>query len=591
MKTSFNLKSTQAFFRLLLTSAFCLLLSFSALAQSYNAGYKSGTDGTQNVFVGAYAGGTTTSSSNSFLGYAAGAFNKTGDKNSFIGAGAGIYNSTGNNNSFLGAAAGHENTTGYQNSFLGAYAGYSSTTGYQNSFLGYNAGYFNTTGNTNSFLGSYAGNANTTGSSNSFVGYQAGYANTTGFYNCFLGYQAGASNTSASGNSFLGYLAGNKNKTGSYNTSLGYTSGYSCTTGSFNSFLGTSAGYSNTTGSDNSFLGYAAGYRNLSGKENIFLGRYAGYNSLGSANLFLGSNTNSPVNVNLSNAGAIGSRAYVTASNALVLGSINGVNGATASTKVGIGTTAPTYLLQVNGTAAKPGGGSWTVASDKRLKKNISTFKDGLDVLQKVKPVWFEYNGEAGMPTEKKYVGVIAQEIQKIAPYTVGEFTYQDSTGKQENYLDYDANALTYILVNSVKEQQGKIEELQQVVEQKDAQLSSQQQQINTLTNQLAQLEAALSKLIGEPLKATGSAAQLYQNAPNPTEGATVIGYFLPRETVSAQLKIYSLTGAEVRSIELKGRGKGEVRLSVGELADGQYIYHLLVDGQSVASQKLLLHR
>jgi hypothetical protein len=67
--------------------------------------------------------------------------------------------------------------------------------------------------------------------------------------------------------------------------------------------------------------------------------------------------------------------------------------------------------------------------------------------------VWFEYNGEAGMPTDQKYVGIIAQEMKKIAPYTVGEFTYQDSTGKTSQYLDYDANALTYILVNSVKEQ------------------------------------------------------------------------------------------------------------------------------------------
>jgi hypothetical protein len=64
-----------------------------------------------------------------------------------------------------------------------------------------------------------------------------------------------------------------------------------------------------------------------------------------------------------------------------VLGSINKVNGATVSTKVGIGTSAPAYLLHVNGTAAKPGGGSWTVASDKRLKKNISTFTERLTVL------------------------------------------------------------------------------------------------------------------------------------------------------------------------------------------------------------------
>jgi hypothetical protein len=45
-----------------------------------------------------------------------------------------------------------------------------------------------------------------------------------------------------------------------------------------------------------------------------------------------------------------------------------------------------------------------------------------------------------------------------------------------------------------------------------------------------------------------------------------------------------------VQRIELKERGKGQVSLSVGQLAAGQYIYHLLVDGQSIASKKLLLN-
>jgi hypothetical protein len=52
----------------------------------------------------------------------------------------------------------------------------------------------------------------------------------------------------------------------------------------------------------------------------------------------------------LNNATAIGAYADVAESNALVLGSISGVNGATASTRVGIGTTAPLYTLDVHGT-------------------------------------------------------------------------------------------------------------------------------------------------------------------------------------------------------------------------------------------------
>jgi hypothetical protein len=51
--------------------------------------------------------------------------------------------------------------------------------------------------------------------------------------------------------------------------------------------------------------------------------------------------------VALTNTTAIGANANVTQANSLVLGSINGVNGATADTNVGIGTTAPQSKLQV----------------------------------------------------------------------------------------------------------------------------------------------------------------------------------------------------------------------------------------------------
>jgi hypothetical protein len=38
---------------------------------------------------------------------------------------------------------------------------------------------------------------------------------------------------------------------------------------------------------------------------------------------------------------------------------------------IGIGTMSPDAKLTVNGTASKPGGGSWSTFSDARLKKNI----------------------------------------------------------------------------------------------------------------------------------------------------------------------------------------------------------------------------
>ena len=88
---------------------------------------------------------------------------------------------------------------------------------------------------------------------------------------------------------------------------------------------------------------------NTTGTDNTFVGNESGLTiSNGSRNTLLGASTSVAVN-NLTNAGAIGANAQVSQNNSLVLGGINGTNGATADTSVGIGTTAPKAKLEVTG--------------------------------------------------------------------------------------------------------------------------------------------------------------------------------------------------------------------------------------------------
>jgi hypothetical protein len=456
----------------------------------------------------------------------------------------------------IGAGTAAANST-----HVGSYAGRFSTAP-ANSFLGYYAGFNNTTGSYNSFLGHSAGYRNTIGYANTFLGYMTGDQNDVGSNNLFVGADAGKRNVAGNRNSFVGSSAGTANYRGNDNTFLGYQAGVANYNGAGNTFVGTAAGADNTEGIGNVFVGYLAGRGNVTGWGNTLLGHLT----------VIGASTHS-------NATAIGYRARVAASNALVLGSVNGLNGATANTRVGIGTTSPSYRLHVNASdAAKVGGGSWVVASDQRLKKDIMEFKDGLNVLLQMKPVTFRYNGKAGIDTDGQFVGVIAQQMQQIAPYTVGQFTYQDSTGKQEQYLDYDPNAVTYVLVNAAKELKAENEALKASNDQLQARLGS-------LEHQLVQLR----QLVLKDSPGTPSAARLYQNQPNPTDGTTTIKYFLPETAASALLKVFSTTGVEVYSRQLTGKGAGEVQLSGHEFGSGTYVYQLVVDGRAVDSKKLIL--
>jgi hypothetical protein len=119
--------------------------------------------------------------------------------------------------------------------------------------------------------------------------------------------------------------------------------------------------------------------------------------------------------------------------------------------------TAPSAQgIRVAGSyAGKSGGGSWSAISDIRLKDVHEEYTDGLSSLLKIRPVKYAYNEKAGYDTNEEHVGVVAQELEKIAPYMVESFEKEG-----EDYLSVDNSDMIYMLINSVKEQQKMIEEL-----------------------------------------------------------------------------------------------------------------------------------
>lgn len=133
----------------------------------------------------------------------------------------------------------------------------------------------------------------------------------------------------------------------------------------------------------------------------------------------------------------------------------------TSTGNVGIG-AFPDQLLTVNSsTPSKISAGSWAAFSDARIKDVVGDYKQGLAEIIKIKTRMFKYNAKSEYPEherEKVHIGVIAQEIEDIFPECITE---KVKKGRLKDVRVYDGSALTYALINAVKELNEKVERLE----------------------------------------------------------------------------------------------------------------------------------
>jgi len=82
---------------------------------------------------------------------------------------------------------------------------------------------------------------------------------------------------------------------------------------------------------------------------------------------------------------------------------------------------------------------------------------------------------------------------------------------------------------------------------------------------------------------------QLHQNEPNPFTEGSRIRYFLPKEVTVAYLLITAADGKEIQRFKVDGKGAGELFIRAGTYPAGTYNYSLLIDGQIYATKRMVL--
>ena len=116
---------------------------------------------------------------------------------------------------------------------------------------------------------------------------------------------------------------------------------------------------------------------------------------------------------------------------------------------VGIGTTAPQYPLDVNGTVNAI---SFNSASDYRIKDNVLQLNDSFTV-DKLRPVTYD-----NTKLKRQDIGLIAHELQEIYPFLV------NGEKDGENFQSVNYTGLIGILIKEIqvlKERVSKLEQLE----------------------------------------------------------------------------------------------------------------------------------
>ena len=260
------------------------------------------------------------------------------------------------------------------------------------------------------------------------------------------------------------------------------------------------------------------------------------------------------------------------------------------SEQVGIGIGNPQSLLHVNGDIQHAGA---LISSDRRLKKDINAFEAGLEQVLQIQPYSYYYNGKGGIKSDKLQFGVIAQEMQEVLPEMVSTYEYQafettDEVHKSvssDEYLNVNTNAITYMLVNAIQEQQ-------ELIDARDERIADLEAQFAELAEVVQSIQKGTQIGSTTDIELNGSdLASLNQNVPNPFNGQTQISYTLPLDAQNAQIVIFDNSGRRIKSVVLDHVGEGTLNINANDMPQGNYSYQLVVDGQLVSTKKMVMSR
>lgn len=240
--------------------------------------------------------------------------------------------------------------------------------------------------------------------------------------------------------------------------------------------------------------------------------------------------------------------------------------------------------------------------SDAREKKNVEAINYGLETVMALKPVSYEWIDDPMKYGTK--LGFVAQDLLETIPEVVvtekrvrdpetDEYKLEESPRYGVFYDD-----LIPVLTKAVQEQQGTIQEQNAYINDLEGTVSELREALNEVLYRIDDVEQDLqsccfsSQSSGVSGSDATDKAELGQNIPNPFTESTIIQYYLPQNTTNAIIRVTDMEGSPVEDIQLGAQtGANRVEFRTQSLSAGTYLYSLFVDGEFIATKKMVIAR
>ena len=272
--------------------------------------------------------------------------------------------------------------------------------------------------------------------------------------------------------------------------------------------------------------------------------------------------------------------------------SFNGTNGefdiVCDDDTAGCGSKVATFYCPGNIAIDVNGGGVFAggtfIPGGRTIMTEVEEVANAMDRIQNLRAVNFNYSQDDPtlfLPAGQQ-VGFIAEDMEKVMPEAVATTSYGEKAINMEAVVPY--------LVEGVKELDNRSAADQLVNDEQSI-------RIRDLENEVAELKALVSQLLGDQSASKGAQGsldvnvempRLDQNAPNPFDQVTRISYFVPAKAGMASIQVVNMTGQVMGQYDAQ-IGNGHLEIPVGSMTDGIYFYSLIVDGEKVATRRMVI--